>query len=86
MPTLPERLRRAAHYVGLDATRRALFIDAAVALEGAEQAAQPQERKPLPEIDCLMALEHTAVNDYGYTVAQRVALVRAVEAAHGIKE
>lgn len=47
-------------------------------------AQQPQEFKPLSKVDCLIALEYTAVNDYGLSVAQRVAIVRAVETAHGI--
>lgn len=85
MPTLPNRLRQAAQYVWQGVICD-LLIDAAVALEGAEQAAQPQERKPLPEIECLVALEHTAVNDRGFSVVQRVAIARAIEAAHGIKD
>lgn len=127
MSTLPERLRKAALYTGLDSMRE-LLLEAAGMIEGSDSrlfiavdtlcaqagtetdetidwlcdenfgmaklfeayfspkppAQQPQEFKPLSKVDCLIALEHTAVNDHGFSVAQRVAIVRAVEAAHGI--
>jgi len=44
-----------------------------------------QSREPLSDIDCLEALMGTVLGGAMYTVAARIAVVRAIEAAHGIK-
>lgn len=78
--TLPNRLRRAAEYVW-QGDLYDLIIEAAVALEK-----QPQERKPLTYEEIAVVLDRAKVTEIpSVTLEYDIEIVRAIEAAHGIK-